>query len=136
MRALRRSMSIVAFTPALPKPTTLQILADVRRPLMVLQTMRRDEGPRPTEIDIRKAVEAIVSERFVDGEISAVDITYDEDTDGSDVISVRLVFTGERLDPKKMLAMGSALRRSFADLAETAFPLVSFVSKSEPGFSL
>lgn len=82
--------------------------------------------------EVRKAIEAVVRERFAGTEIDAVEVKADVDEDGERVLLVKVVHGAKSLDARKASGLLRHMRPKIADLGEDAFPILSFISKAEP----
>ena len=65
----------------------------------------------------------------------SVDVQSDHDEDGNEILVVQIVFDGKQraLDPQKTSSLTRHLRPRIADIGVYAFPVISFVSKSDLG---
>lgn len=84
---------------------------------------------------IKKIVESVLADKFDGIEIVAINVKADIDEDGDDVITINVVFDGtkKRLDSGKTSSLVRRVRPKFAEIGETAFPVFSFIAKSELG---
>lgn len=81
---------------------------------------------------LAKEVEKVVREAFPDGAIDAVQLEDDWDEDGEPIIWVTVVFrSGSVLDVRKRMALISNIRPVLAEQGTSAFPVVSYRSKSD-----
>ena len=82
---------------------------------------------------LKSVIEAVVRNRFDDVEIVAVDIKPDVDEDGDRVLLVEIVFDADsgRLDAGRASGLVRHMLPKIADLGEQAFPILSFISKSD-----
>ena len=67
--------------------------------------------------------------------VESVDVQSDHDEDGNEILVVQIVFDGKQraLDPQKTSSLTRHLRPRIADIGVYAFPVISFVSKSDLG---
>ncbi len=87
------------------------------------------------ENEVRKAVEAVVSARLTGLKVESISVRRDIDDDGDSILIIDIVFDGKRGSPNS--AQTSALTRwaipKIRDTGETAFPVFSFIEKSDLG---
>ena len=84
---------------------------------------------------IKEAIESVVKTRFEEGQIVSVSVQPDVDADGEDILRVRIVFNANRptLDAELASSLIRHLRLKIEEIGETAFPIMSFVSKADIG---
>ncbi len=77
----------------------------------------------------------VLNERLEGVEFESVDVQSDHDEDGNEILVVQIVFDGKQraLDPQKTSSLTRHLRPRIADIGVYAFPVISFVSKSDLG---
>ena len=82
---------------------------------------------------IRKVVTDTLSSQFKRIRIIDVEVEEDMDTSGDKILIIDVIFEGstDDLDPKKLAGIERQLRPKLDAIEETAFPLVSFISKAE-----
>lgn len=82
---------------------------------------------------LRDIVLDVLRERFDDVAIENIDIQRDRDEDGNDILRVQVVFDGntKRLDARKASSVQRYMRPRLAEIQETAFPVMSYISKSD-----
>ena len=86
---------------------------------------------------IETIVRSVLESRFGDVDIDSVIVEPDVDEDGEDILRVKVVLGGrfKQLDPEKSSSIIRHLRPKIAEIGEYAFPIISFISKSELGNS-
>jgi hypothetical protein len=77
-------------------------------------------------------IEEVVREKFADGGIEAVEVVKSNDHEGGVVLNVTVVFnkTGT-LDSHKTSGIVRQVRGKLLELEEAAFPIFTFISKSD-----
>lgn len=85
--------------------------------------------------ELKAIVEAVLRERFDDVTIESMELERDIDQDGDEILRVNVIFDGKkkRLDSRKTSGLLRHLRPKIAEIGEYAFPVVSFISKSDYG---
>lgn len=84
---------------------------------------------------IEKIVRNVLSERFENVEIESISVVFDVDEDGDDILRVKVIFDGQtkHLDARKASGVLRHLRPKIAEIGEDAFPIMSYIAKSELG---
>jgi len=84
---------------------------------------------------LRELVRAVLEERFDDVEFVAINVHPDVDDDGMEYLEIAIVFDSQRtsLDARKTSGLVRHLRPRLAEVGETAFPILSFIAKSDLG---
>ena len=97
-----------------------------------IQSTREDRA-EDIEDTLSETVEKAVREHLTGGEILSVDSRRSEDYSGDDIITVRVVVNAKPsdFDSGRLSSLIAKLRNSLADINESAFPLVSFMSPAE-----
>ncbi len=86
------------------------------------------------ERKIINIIKADLQKRFEDVEIVSINVVPEVDEDGDDVLFVSVVFDAKerkRLDPRKTSAMARSIVPQLMSAGEDAFPVFSFIRKSE-----
>jgi hypothetical protein len=65
--------------------------------------------------------------------ILEINVHDDMDTSGDEILVINIIFEGspDDVDPKKLAGIERLLRPKLDEIQETAFPLVSFISKTD-----
>lgn len=94
-------------------------------------TARSDDLKRNVEDVIR----AVVKQQLEGVNISKISLSFDTDEDGDDIVWVKVIFDdrSKPLDSHRTLGLVRHLRPRMAELGETAFPVLSYIAKSELG---
>lgn len=84
---------------------------------------------------IKDLVGTVISERFDNMDIVAINVRPDFDDDGDDIITISVIFDGNKrkLDPKKTSSVLRYLLPKIRAAGERGFPVMSFIAKSELG---
>ncbi len=84
---------------------------------------------------LKKVIKAVLLERFDNVEIESIFIESDFDEDGDAILRVKVIFDGEQeqLDAHKTSSVLRHLRPKIAEIGEMAFPIISYIAKSEFG---
>lgn len=84
---------------------------------------------------VRKIILAHLAERFEGVRIMAVNLRHATDADGDDILAINVVFDGKsnQLDPTKTSSVVRHVRPAIEVLGEHAFPVFSFIARSELG---
>ncbi len=82
---------------------------------------------------LRKVIESVLRERFDNVEIETVSIESDFDEDGDAILRVKVIFDGEKKQLDARIASGVLrhMRPKMAEIGEEAFPVISYIAKSE-----
>ncbi|MDE8344773.1 MAG: hypothetical protein POH28_01165 [Acidocella sp.] len=84
---------------------------------------------------VKEAISEVVRERFAGAQITSVNVTAGEDSDGDPVLRIFVIFEAERgketLDAKKMSGLPRRLIEKLSEMDFDAFPMVSFVSAKD-----
>lgn len=84
--------------------------------------------------ELQEIIEKLLVKQFGKIDIESIDIQPDVDEDGDDILFVRVVFDSKNnkpLDALKASSFVRHLRPKILDAGETAFPVLSFIAKSE-----
>lgn len=83
--------------------------------------------------NLTEIVTNVLRERFDDVDIERVEIERDFDDDGDEILRIQVVFDGKekQLDARKASSVQRYMRPKLADVSENAFPVISYVSKSD-----
>ncbi len=85
------------------------------------------------EADLRKLVLDVVRQRLPHAQIRDVLVSRDTDFDGDPIITIKVVIEGARLDAEKTSTLTRHMRNTLHSAGDEAFPLFSFIAKSEAG---
>jgi len=82
---------------------------------------------------ILELIENTVKSRFPDANIISVKVSEDESSDGGRVLNVTIVFESASgsIDPHKAAGLIRHTRPKLRELGEDAFPIFSFMTKSD-----
>jgi len=82
---------------------------------------------------IRKAVKETLAGHFDHIRILKIDIQKDTDADGDDLLRINVVFAGapKDVDAAKLSGTMRRLLPKLSQIQESAFPLLSFISKAD-----
>ncbi|HER25626.1 MAG TPA: hypothetical protein ENI69_00795 [Rhodospirillales bacterium] len=82
---------------------------------------------------LNAVIEKVLRDIFDDIDIETITVEPDIDEDGDNILRVRVIFDGEnkQLDTHKTSSLLRYMRPKIADIGENAFPVVSFIAKSE-----
>lgn len=82
---------------------------------------------------LKEVIESVLRERFDNAEIDSITVESDFDEDGDAILRVKVVFDGEQkqLDAHKSSTVLRHMRPKLAEIGEEAFPIISFIAKSE-----
>lgn len=82
---------------------------------------------------LRDVIEAVLREQFRDVTIETIKVERDTDEDGDDILRVQVIFNGQSkgVDAHKAASLLRYMRPKIAKIGEDAFPIVSFIAKSE-----
>lgn len=85
--------------------------------------------------DLKQLIAKLLTEQFRDVKIESIDVQPDVDEDGEALLIVRVVFDGKhkQLDARKSSSLVRRLRPIIYNAGERAFPVFSFIAKSELG---
>ena len=85
--------------------------------------------------NIKAIIESVVDDQFPGGEVESIRIRPDTDFEGEPILAIDLIIsdTGEALDSKRAISLARHLRSKLAEVGETRFPLLSFISKADAG---
>lgn len=85
--------------------------------------------------ELLDVIESVLKERFDDVEIESISIEHDLDEDGDAILLVQVIFDGKKkqLDARKTSGVLRHMLPKMAEIGEYAFPVISFVAKSEIG---
>lgn len=85
------------------------------------------------EKKLKNVVEAVLKDSFNDVEIESVSVEPGFDEDGDKILRVKVIFndSGKQLDPHRTIGVLRVLRPRFAEIGEDAFPVMSFIAKSD-----
>ena len=82
--------------------------------------------------EVADLIERVVRERFSGVTIQSVTVMKDADDDDDAVFLVTVVFDQKGpLDPQKTAGLARHVRHKLLERKENAFPIISFVSKSD-----
>ena len=83
--------------------------------------------------EIKRLISATLQVDFEDVRILEVRVRDDVDSDGDDILIIDVVFEGQPkdLDARKLSGAVRRVRPGLFELGEEAFPLFSFVSKTD-----
>lgn len=84
--------------------------------------------------EIQKAVTDVLAERFGEGvRIVRVSSSEDVDSDGDPILLVKVVYDApsEKLDAREASGVVRYLLPRLRDIAESRFPILSFIAKSD-----
>lgn len=84
---------------------------------------------------VERIVRSVVEQEFENVEVSSIDITRDLDEYGENILLVKVVFDGDRraLDARKTSSLARHILPKIGEIGEDAFPVFSFIAKSELG---
>ncbi len=82
---------------------------------------------------LKEVIESVLRERFGDVEIETISIEPDFDEDGDAILRVKVMFDGEKnqLDARTASGVLRHMRPRIAEIGEEAFPVISYIAKSE-----
>ena len=85
--------------------------------------------------DLDRIVRDEFRKRFPDAKLVSLELEEDSDYEGDPILQVRITFEAEadRLDPKETSGFIRHLLPALLKQGETAFPIVSYISKNDPG---
>ena len=84
---------------------------------------------------IAKAIKAKLTSEFKHSKIAKVRVREDEDTSGDAILLVDVIFEGspKDVDARELSSAVRLVRPALTSMGVTAFPLFSFISKSDAG---
>ena len=84
---------------------------------------------------LTEVIESVLRERFDNVEIESISIESDFDEDGDAILRVKVIFDSgqKQLDAHKSSSVLRYMRPKLAEIGEEAFPIISFIAKSEIG---
>lgn len=90
-----------------------------------------------SDVELHDVIMSVLKERFDDVVIESISVDPDFDKDGDPILVVKVIFDGtkKQLDARKTSTVIRHLRPKLAEINETAFPIISYISKSEYGNS-
>lgn len=105
--------------------------------IMTLYLPERESEMRDIA-NLEKIAAAISDElktRYANVEIVDVDVSFDNDSDGDDILLVKVIFASEFKAAENGIFSDAvrAVRGKLAEMNESAFPLMSFISSKEMG---
>jgi len=82
---------------------------------------------------IKKVVKKTLTKPLGKVSITKIDVVDGVDADGDDILRISVIYDGgpEDLNPEKLLGITRILRDELDTIGEQAYPLVSFISKTE-----
>lgn len=82
---------------------------------------------------LRALVEEVLHERFEGVEIHSIGVVRDTDEDGDSILRLKVVFDGEKktLDSRRASSVVRHMLARFAEAGEYAFPVISYIAKSD-----
>ena len=85
--------------------------------------------------EVKRVVESVLAQEFENIDILSINITSDFDEDGDEILIVKVVFDGDRktLDSRKTSGLARHVLPEIEKIGEKAFPIFSFIAKSELG---
>lgn len=87
--------------------------------------------------ELERVLRGVLAERFPDVTFERIIIEPGVDADGDDILLVKVVYDAEQetLDARRSSTVVRHLRPKLAELGEYAFPVLSYIAKSELGRS-
>jgi len=82
---------------------------------------------------LEKVIRDVLKERFGNVKFDTIDIKRDYDADGDEILRILVVVEDavKRLDASRASTVQRYMRPKLADIQETAFPVISYVSRSD-----
>jgi hypothetical protein len=95
--------------------------------------MTQKEAYTSTQLD--ELILATLKDEFENIEISEFAVVKDTDSDGDEILRVRVVFDNDRqpLNTRKRIGLLRHLRPKLEKIGQPAFPIFSFIAASEAG---
>lgn len=88
----------------------------------------------PERLDqARKVIDEAIRTRYRDVPFLKITVTPDIDEDGEEFLWVKAIYDGQpaNIDTRKSLTMVRHIRPKLADVAVEAFPVISYIAKSD-----
>ena len=84
--------------------------------------------------NVEQTIESVVQSRFPGGKIESITVRRDVDYDGDPILAIEVVVqTGHAIDTRRATGLARHIRSALANIGESSFPLLSFISKTEAG---
>lgn len=84
---------------------------------------------------LKRIIEAVFKDHFDEVTIESVTVAHDIDEDGDAILRIAVIFNGKakQLNAERASGLLRHMRPKMAEIGEDAFPIISFIAKSDIG---